>query len=112
MTPRWEAGLKWRYSSGLPDTPVLGTVYDSANNQYLPVYGAVNSVRLPDYQRLDISTSFTTLYDTWQWRVFLEILNVYDHDNVLGWDYNFDYTVRKEVKQLPLFPYLGLEAKF
>jgi outer membrane cobalamin receptor len=118
ITPRWDVGFKWRYSSGLPDTPIESsylspvTVGGVVTNVYVPHYGNVNSTRLPDYQRLDLSTSFTTTYDTWQWRVYLEIINATNHDNVIGYDYNADYTQRQELRQLPFLPYLGIEAKY
>jgi outer membrane cobalamin receptor len=112
VTPQWEAGVKFRFSSGQPETPVTGAFYDPVNNRYIALYGPVNSGRLPDYARLDFSTSYTTVYDTWQWKVFLEILNVTNNPNVFGYDYNFDYTDRKELHQFPFLPYLGIEAKY
>ncbi len=111
----WDLGLKWRYSSGLPDTPIVGTTYDNANSRFLPVFGAVNSRRLPDYHRLDLSSSWTTTYDTWSWKVTLEVLNAYDHPNVLAYDYGAQYQyigAPKPILQLPLLPYLGIEADF
>jgi hypothetical protein len=112
LNPGWDAGLKWRYSSGQPDTPILGATYDAFNDRYVPIYGEVNSARLPDYQRLDFSTSLTTVYDTWQWRIFLEILNVYDHPNLFAYNYNSDYTQRKDLRQLPFLPYFGFEISY
>lgn len=112
LNPGWDVGFKWRYSSGQPDTPILGATYDAFNNRYVPIYGPVNSSRLPDYQRLDFSTSLTTVYNTWQWRVFLEVLNVYDHPNLFAYNYNSDYTQRKELRQLPFLPYIGLEVTY
>jgi hypothetical protein len=112
LNPGWDVGVKWRYASGLPDTPILGAVYDAPNSRYIPVYGPVNSVRLPDYQRMDFSTSLSTVYDTWEWRVFLEILNVYDHPNLFAYNYNSDYSERKELRQLPFLPYLGVEFRY
>jgi hypothetical protein len=72
----------------------------------------VNSARLPDYHRLDISTSLRTTYETWEWRVFLEILNLYDQPNVFAHTYNVDYTQRKDLRQLPLLPYFGFEVSY
>ncbi len=112
INPGWDVGFKWRYSSGQPTTPILGAVFDSLNNRYLPFYGPLNSSRLPDYHRLDFSTSLTTVYDTWQWRFYLEILNVYNHPNVFTYDYNSDYTQRRELLQLPFLPYIGFEMKY
>lgn len=112
LSPKWETGLKWRYASGQPETPLVGAYYDPVYDRYRPVYGEVNSVRKPAYHRLDLSVSREARYNTWRLRWYLEILNVYNSKNVIGYDYNEDYTERKEVKQLPFLPYLGLEAKF
>jgi len=112
VNPGWEVGLKWRFSSGQPETPILGSFQDPSSGRYLPLYGPVNSVRLPDYHRLDLSTSLRTTYETWEWRVFLEVLNLYDQPNVFAHTYNADYTQRKDLHQLPLLPYLGFEAKY
>lgn len=112
INPGWDVGFKWHYSSGLPQTPVTSATYNSTYNFYVPNYGPTNSDRLPDYQRLDFSTSLSTVYDTWQWRFYLEIINVYNARNVLAYDYNSDYTQRKEILQLPFLPYIGFEVKF
>jgi len=112
INPGWEVGLKWRFSSGSPETPILGSFQDPGSGRYLPLYGPVNSARLPDYHRLDLSTSLRTTYETWEWRVFLEVLNLYDQPNVFAHTYNVDYTQRKDLRQLPLLPYLGFEASY
>lgn len=112
LDPGWDVGIKWHYSSGLPNTPIVGSSYDPVYDRYLPIYGPTNSDRLPDYQRLDLSTSLTTTYDTWEWKVTLEVLNVYNHANVLTYDYNSDYSSYKTILQLPFLPYLGFEAKY
>ena len=112
LTPKWTTGLKWRYASGQPETPIVGSYYDPVNDRYRPLYGEVNSVRKPAYHRLDLSVSREARYDTWRLRWYLEILNVYNSKNVIGYDYNEDYTEREEVKQIPFLPYIGVEAKF
>ncbi len=112
LTRKWEIGFKWRYASGQPETPVVGSTFDAANNRYRPLYGPVNSARKPAYHRLDLSVSRQASFNNWQLRWYLEILNVYNSKNVLGYDYNNDYTEREEIKQLPFLPYLGVEAKF
>ncbi len=118
INPGWEVGLKWRYSSGLPDTPITGSTYSPVTidglvySRYSAIYGPVNSSRLPDYQRLDLSTSFATVYNTWQWRFYIEILNVLNHPNVFAYDYNEDYSSKTAINQIPFLPYIGFEAKY
>ena len=72
----------------------------------------MNSQRLPDYVRLDVSTSFQTTYDTWEWHFYLEILNALNNRDVLGYQYNATYTQQNAVLDLPFLPYIGFEAKY
>jgi hypothetical protein len=118
INPGWEVGFKWIYSSGQPYTPVTGPglLKNSGGiNYYLPPTGAINSARLPDYARLDLSTSLTTVYNTWQWRIYVEIINALNNQDVLGYQYNYDYSNYQQppaVKDLPFLPYAGVEVKY
>ncbi len=121
INPGWETGLKWVYSTGHPYTPaILGAALPatyvgpdgSSSTYYNPVYRPVNSQRLPDYARLDFSTSFSQVYDTWQWKIYFDIINVLGAKNVLGYSYNNDYTQRTEATDIPFLPYIGFEAKY
>ncbi|HTC21512.1 MAG TPA: TonB-dependent receptor plug domain-containing protein [bacterium] len=112
LTPGWDVGFKWRYSTGLPYTPVVGAVYANSQNVYDPIYGPENSKRFPDYMRLDLSTSLTTVYDTWQWRVYLEIWNATNNNNVLTYGYSADFSQTQPIGEFPFLPYLGIEASY
>ncbi len=111
LTSRWDTGLKWRYSTGVPYTPIMGS-YLVKPGVYRAISGAEDSVRFPDYQQLDLSTSYQAVYPTWSWRVYLEIWNATNQQNILTYGYNADYTQRQAIYQLPLLPFLGLEVEF
>ncbi len=53
-----ELSLGWRYKSPRPYTPANGLIGDNANNIKID-YGQINSERLSDYNRFDISSSYT-----------------------------------------------------
>jgi hypothetical protein len=110
ITSAWDAGFKIHYATGSPYTPIIGN--RNIEEGYAPLYGPENSARLPDYFRVDFSTSLRTVYDTWQWRVFLEVWNLTDQQNIETYAYNSDYTQYQPVYEFPLLPYLGLEAGF
>jgi hypothetical protein len=118
LSPGWDIGVKILYSTGHPYTPVesAGTTVVNSNGQpttiYVPVYAPTDSARLPDYRRVDFSTSFKTVYDTWEWKVYLDIVNLLGTQNVLGYQYNSSYTQKTAQDDLPFLPYLGIEVTY
>lgn len=110
---RWNFGAKWRYQSGAPITPVVGTLpAPDGSGRLVPVYGPLGSERLPDYHRLDVRFDREYLYDTWKMSFYIEFINAYFRQNVSGYQYNADYSQRKPVSQLPFFPSFGVLAEF
>jgi hypothetical protein len=90
-------GLTYRISTGKPYTPVNGSIYDSANNVYEPVYSETNSGRFPTYQRMDINFQyFFSLFGRFAIVVF-QINNLLNQKNLYDYTYNFDYSLRKEI---------------
>ena len=116
LTPTWEIGAKWQYRTGNPYTPVTGTRLEphptTSQLRHVPVYGETNSRRVAPFQRLDLRISKSFIYERWRWGIFLEIFNVFNHKNVLEFDYNEDYTDQEIIHQLPLIPYVGVTVEF
>jgi hypothetical protein len=108
QSERWLFGAKWSYHSGSPDTPVVGA-YRDVDGRVRPVYGALNSERLPAYHRLDLRADWRYSDRT---NVYFELINAYARKNLSGYSYNADYSHRDPVTQLPLLPSLGVEIKF
>lgn len=83
--PRWQVSAIWIYGSGRPYTPVLGT-YDlelvNGDTKQVVVYGDPNSARLPEYHRLDLSTTYNFQLGGYPCKAGLSLYNVYDRDNV------------------------------
>jgi hypothetical protein len=104
----WTWGAKWSYHTGSPYTPVVGTGF-YADGRVRPVYGAINSQRVPAYHRLDLrvdrkySPALTG---------YFELINAYARKNVAGYSYSADFKTREEVYQLPLLPSFGLQYSF
>ncbi len=111
ITSRWDAGLKWHYATGSPYTPVIGSNIN-VNGGFIPIYGPEDSARLPNYMRLDFSTSLNTVYPTWQLRLFLEVWNVTNNQNIETYAYNANYSQTQPLTEFPLLPYLGFEVSF
>jgi outer membrane receptor protein involved in Fe transport len=109
----WTIGFKWRYQSGQLITPVIGTS-PSTNPDFTelvdPIYGSLNSQRLADSHKLDVRLDRNYPYKTWNMDLYVEALNLYNQDNVTGYDYNADYTEKEEVTGLPTIISFGIKA--
>lgn len=117
----FELNVRWNYGSPFPTTPTQGYYpainfnnnlnYDyttsNATLGYLP--GDLNSVRLPDYHRLDIGIKYRY---NWTEKVILEIsggaTNVYNRENIF---YVNRFTFER-INQLPILPNVNLSLSF
>lgn len=105
---RWQFGLKWSYHTGSPDTPVVGTGLFH-DGRVRPIYGSINSERLPAYHRLDLRADAQV---TPRFSYYLELINAYNRKNVAGYSYSADYRSRKPIEQLSLLPSFGIKYTF
>ena len=124
---RWLFGMKWTVQSGLLYTPVTevrpNATYPDVEE---PVYGELNSERLPAYHRLDVRVErmYTYAWGNWSW--FVDLLNAYNHRNIEGYEYapngyelessppagyGADVPVRAS-EGLQTFPSVGLKITF
>lgn len=97
----WEAGARWQYASGRPYTPIVDATRDTLTGYWIPIPGAVNSERTPDFHELDLRMLKRWEFQRWNLAIFLEALNAYSHYNVADFHYNADYTV---VDTFPFYP--------
>lgn len=133
-----ELGSSFQFGSGFPHTPALGSRpivvlnTDSAGRKTPAIgtnlFGEVlfaidrgdvennNSTRLPAYHRLDVRA---TMYADWwdlDWTIYLDVVNIYNHKNVLSRSYSVDKetsnVIVREVYMLPILPTLGFSVKF
>ncbi len=104
----WSVGLRFRYATGLPRTPLTGALYDVKDDAYQPMFGAQNSIRLPAFYQLDLrlDRSFE-LGESSRVLVYLEVLNVTAHANREEIVYNTDFKRRGFVTGLPTLAVLG-----
>lgn len=111
---RFEVGIRFRYISGVPFTPVRGSYYDSDADLYQPeVPGptARNSERVDDFHQLDLRIDRTFVFKKWQAKLYLDISNIYNHAAAEQPVYSFDYTQRAAVTGLPILPSLGIRTE-
>lgn len=108
----WQVGFKWRYQSGQLITPLETAIQDADNPElYNPIYGSLNSERLPAYHKLDVRADRTFNFTNWDMDLYVEVLNLYGRDNVIGYEYEgADYSKREEVTDLPMIISFGIKA--
>jgi TonB family protein len=106
----WLAGARVRIVSGNPSTPVTGSIYDTATDVYVPVYGAKNAERLGTFFALDLRIGKTWTFRDWTLELYLDTQNVTNRGNQEGWTYSYDYAQRTPMTGLPILPILGLKG--
>ena len=94
------------------DTDWRGVVFDSDRGGL----ENINQSRLPDYHRLDVRfTTYSTWFD-WQWSFYLDVINVYNHSNIVSEQYRVDRSTlqlnTRQQSMLPILPTLGFSVKF
>ncbi|MBI4508152.1 MAG: TonB-dependent receptor [Deltaproteobacteria bacterium] len=107
-----EAGLRLRYVTGNPQTPVVGSIFDSDADVYLPISGKPNSERMGSYHQLDVRVDKRFVYDTWMLTAYLDVQNAYNRLNPEGYFYSYDYRKRTELTGLPVIPSIGVKGEF
>jgi outer membrane receptor for ferrienterochelin and colicin len=108
----WQLSSRFRLVSGNPQTPVAGSVFDSARAEYQPIYGAKYTSRDPMFYQLDIRLDKRWIYNGWMLNAYLDIQNISNHTNSEGTSYNADYTQTKTTSGLPIYPILGVRGEF
>ncbi|HTS82610.1 MAG TPA: TonB family protein [Myxococcaceae bacterium] len=106
----WEIGGRFRYATGNPQTPVVGAVKDDLTDSYVPLFGAVNSVRLPAFAELDVRIDKVWAFDTWSLDLYLDVQNVTSTRSVEGTTYNYNYSQKAYFQGLPIVPILGVKG--
>ena len=117
----WELSLRWNYGSGFPFTKTQAYYEDvdlndgantniySLNGDLGVLYADLNTGRLPEYHRLDVSIKRTYKFTEYNiLEIVFGITNLYDRDNIFY--YNRVDAVR--VNQLPIMPSLGINWSF
>lgn len=107
----WKVSMQWFYNTGIPFTPSLGYYdkfffdelysYFDQYEGYTPylLLGDINSKRLPDYHRMDISLS--KRIEIWGLKIYADVsvLNVYDRANLF-------YLDRETGERVNMLPFL------
>jgi len=117
----WSVDARWNYGSGFPFTQSQGfyeqntfqqginTNYTKTNGTLGIIYGPLDSGRLPDFNRFDV-----TVKKKWELskRSTLEAnfscINVFDRENI----FYYNRILNQRINQLPFLPTAGLSLTF
>jgi TonB family protein len=110
----WEidVGVRFRYATGNPLTPLRPGVQDADQGVYIPIPARPYSERLPAFVQLDVRIDKRFTFKSWILALYVDVSNVTNHANIEGWSYSYDYTARVNVTSLPIIPSLGIRASF
>ncbi len=103
----FEVGGRFRYATGFPRTPVLGTYYDGRRDLYQPIFGAHNSIRIPAFYQADVRFAKRIKMGTSELELYLDLQNVSNRKNPEEIAYNRNYSQRKYITGLPILPVFG-----
>jgi hypothetical protein len=85
----------WRAAAGRPNTPIVGAI--QTGDQFAPVFGAINSERLPRYERVDAAVNWLVPAGAGAVVFFAAIDNMLGRLNVFEYRYTPDYSSRQPV---------------
>ncbi len=118
LSDRWTFGATWTYATGQAYTADIGYYHVALDEvglqQVFDVPGGVGDERLPDYNRADVSATYSFLMFGKSAKASLDVFNVYNHRNV--WFRVVDAQSQppqiSDVLSLPIIPTLGLEVTY
>jgi vitamin B12 transporter len=83
----------WRTAAGRPHTPVVGAL--KVGEVYAPIFGDINSERLPRYERLDLSVNWLFPAGAGAVVFFASLDNALGRANFFDYRYAPDYSSRR-----------------
>lgn len=97
----------WRHAAGRPFTPAIGATPTAAG--YEPIWGPINSERIPAYRRADLSVSHTRTIGRAMVVMFGAVDNLGGRRNFFEYAYSDDFSVRRPVASAsPRSVYVGV----
>ncbi|GIV56819.1 MAG: TonB-dependent receptor [Candidatus Kapaibacterium sp.] len=94
------------------DTDWRGVVFDVDRGSL----ANINRGRLPDYHRLDVRLTTYTNWFGWRWSWYLDVINVYNRQNVIGVFYRVNREtlelLERRSTMLPILPTVGFSVTF
>ena len=108
----YQVGVRFRYVTGNPYTPVKQAYFNASTGDYVSLPGDLFSQRLSAFHQLDVRFDKTWTFNRWRLSVYLDIQNLYNYRSEESRQYNFNFTQSQPVTGLPFVPDLGIRGDF
>jgi len=111
LSEAWEFSTKFSYATGRPRTPFL--MPESAQqNRWIYDVNSINTLRMPDYHRLDLRVDNRHNFSGWDLVAYVELQNIYSRRNVFTYLWNEKTGDEEAVYQIGLFFVGGVKIEF
>lgn len=108
----FEVGLRGRYATGYPRTPVVGSYYSPRSDRFEPIFGEKNTSRIPAFWQIDARVAKRFKIGRTDAELYLDVQNVTNHSNSEEVVYSYDYKKKAYITGLPTLPVLGFKWTF
>jgi len=106
-------GVRTRFVSGKPTSPVIETTESENGKRIRPVYGERNSTRMDPFFQVDLRVDKKMIYKKWILSTYIDLQNVswllYRSPEMVYW--NYDYTESRNISMIPMMSF-GVRAEF
>jgi TonB family protein len=106
-------GVRTRFVSGKPTSPIIATTESENGKRIRPVYGERNSTRMDPFFQVDMRLDRKMIYKKWILSTYLDLQNVswlfYRSPEMVYWNYN--YTESRNISMIPMMAF-GVRAEF
>lgn len=117
LPKNWDFGVRTRFVSGKPTSPIIGTIENENRKSIRPVYGEQNSERHDPFFQVDVRADKKFERRNWNrdWNLtyYVDLQNIlwpiYKSPEFTYWNYN--YTEKQKVAMIPMIS-TGVRAEF
>jgi hypothetical protein len=113
ILPGLQAGVRFRYTTGAPRTPVIpGADTNLKDYQAEPIFGAQNSIRIPAFYSLDVRLEKSFVLGRMKLNLFLDVQNITNRKNPEEITYSANFSQRGYITGLPTLAVMGARVEF
>ena len=108
----FEVGGRFRYSTGMPRTPVVGHYQNGFTGYDEPIFGAQNTIRIPAFYQLDVRAEKGFVFQRMKLSVFIDVQNITNRKNPEEIVYSENFTQKSYITGLPTLAVAGARMEF